>query len=61
MKNLSETVSKFLLERRMKKKKISDAIRKVMSNNDPNNLTNLNYGRTFVDPTTTISRDSSTA
>ena len=59
MKNLSESVIHFLLERRMKK--ISSAIRQVMNKNDPNNITNLNYGRTFVDPTTTISRDSSTA
>jgi len=59
MKDLSESVARFLLERRMKK--ISSAIRKVMNKNDPTSITNLNYGSAFVDPTTTISRDSSTA
>ena len=61
MKNLSLSVARLILERRMKTKKISSAIRKVMNTNDPSMITNLNYGRTFVDPTTTISRDSSTA
>ena len=59
MKNLSILVARLVLERR-KTKKISSAIRKVMKNSPPNSISKLSYGAAVADPTTTISRDSST-
>lgn len=61
MNRLQYKIARLILERRLKKNTIGKALKRIMSNNAPSSLNTMTGNTAFVDPTTVISRDSSTA